>query len=127
MWRGDGWAGLPAMLVALPSAIAFGVTILSPLGHEYAAQGAVAGILGATAIGIVAAGPGGGGLIIILSQVPKFLGAPPGGSLWAVLGSPSAWQWQGIVVGAITVSVMLAAPKVTKAVPAAILGLAAGA
>ena len=199
-WRGDLWGGLAAMLVALPSAIAFGVTILSPLGHEYAAQGAVAGILGATAIGLVAAALGGAerlisapcapaaavlsafaiqvsqhgvapqsallmlilmglacgllqvlfgvigigrlikympypvvsgylsgvGLIIILSQVPKFLGAPQDGSLWEALRSPSAWQWQGIVVGAITVSVMLAAPKVTKAVPAAILGLAAG-
>ena len=199
-WRGDLWGGLAAMLVALPSAIAFGVTILSPLGHEYAAQGAVAGILGATAIGLVAAALGGAerlisapcapaaavlsafaiqvsqhgvapqsallmlilmglacgllqvlfgvigigrlikympypvvsgylsgvGLIIILSQVPKFLGAPQDGSLWEALRSPSAWQWQGIVVGAITVSVMLAAPKATKAVPAAILGLAAG-
>ena len=48
-WRGDAWGGLAAMLVALPSAIAFGVTILSPLGHEYAAQGAIAGILGAMA------------------------------------------------------------------------------
>ena len=199
-WRGDAWGGLAAMLVALPSAIAFGVTILSPLGHEYAAQGAIAGILGATAIGIVAATLGGAerlisapcapaaavlsafaiqvsqhgaapqtvllmlilmglacgllqmlfgaigigrlikympypvvsgylsgvGLIIILSQVPKFLGAPHGGSVWAVLRSPSVWQWQGIVVGGITVAVMLGAPKVTKAVPAAILGLAAG-
>ncbi|OFZ86692.1 MAG: cyclic nucleotide-binding protein [Betaproteobacteria bacterium RBG_16_66_20] len=199
-WRGDAWGGLAAMLVALPSAIAFGVTILSPLGHEYAAQGAVAGILGATAIGLVAAALGGAerlisapcapaaavlsafaiqvsqhgvapqsvllmlilmglmcgllqvlfgairigrlikympypvvsgylsgvGLIIILSQVPKFLGAPQGAPLWEVLRSPSAWQWQGILVGAITVGVMLAAPRLTKAVPAAILGLAAG-
>jgi SulP family sulfate permease len=199
-WRGDLWGGLAAMLVALPSAIAFGVTILSPLGHEYAAQGAIAGILGATAIGLVAAALGGAerlisapcapaaavlsafaiqvvqqgvapqtallmlllmglacgllqvlfgavgigrlikympypvvsgylsgvGLIIILSQVPKFLGAPSGGSLWDALRTPSVWQWQGIVVGVITVAVMLAAPKVTRAVPAAILGLAAG-
>jgi len=28
---GDAWGGLAAMLVALPSAIAFGVTIYSPL------------------------------------------------------------------------------------------------
>ena len=199
-WRGDLWGGLAAMLVALPSAIAFGVTILSPLGHEYAAQGAIAGILGATALGIVASTVGGAerlisapcapaaavlaalaiqitqhgvapqtalvmliltgfacgllqvlfgvigigrlikympypvvsgylsgvGLIIILSQVPKFLGAPNGGTIWHALRSPSDWQWQGIVVGAVTVSVMLAAPKLTKAVPAAILGLASG-
>jgi SulP family sulfate permease len=199
-WRGDLWGGLAAMLVALPSAIAFGVTILSPLGHEYAAQGAIAGILGATALGIAASVVGGAerlisapcapaaavlaafalqvsqdevappfvllmmiliglacgflqvlfgaigigrlikympypvvsgylsgvGLIIILSQVPKFLGAPQGALLWDVLRLPSVWRWQGMVVGAVTVTVMLAAPKVTKAVPAAILGLAAG-
>ena len=56
---GDLWGGLAAMLVALPSAIAFGVTIFSPLGHDYAAQGAIAGILGATALGIVASLLGG--------------------------------------------------------------------
>src|SRR5437764_1111383 len=32
------------MLVALPSAIAFGVTIFAPLGGSYAAQGALAGV-----------------------------------------------------------------------------------
>jgi SulP family sulfate permease len=197
---GDLWGGSAAMLVALPSAIAFGVTIFSPLGHEYAAQGAIAGIVGATALGIVASAVGGSerlisspcapaaavlaafalqwsqhdaapqlvvlmmilmglacgglqvlfgaigvgrlikympypvvsgylsgvGLIIILSQVPKLLGAPQGAPLWDALRLPAAWHWQGIVVGAVTVGVMLAAPRMTKAVPAAILGLAAG-
>ena len=42
------------MLVALPSAIAYGVIIFSPLGGSLAAQGALAGILGATALGLVA-------------------------------------------------------------------------
>jgi len=199
-WRGDLWGGLAAMLVALPSAIAFGVTILSPLGHEYAAQGAIAGILGATAIGILASLVGGAerlisapcapaaavlsafaiqatqndvgaplvlllmillglasgllqvlygavglgrlikympypvvsgylsgvGLIIILSQIPKFLGGPQGAVAWELLRYPSAWNWQGIAVGTVTVAVMVAAPKLTKAVPAAILALAAG-
>ena len=31
-WLGDFWGGLAAMLVALPSSIAFGVTIFAPLG-----------------------------------------------------------------------------------------------
>jgi SulP family sulfate permease len=31
---GDIWGGFAAMLVALPSAIAFGVTIFSPLGSS---------------------------------------------------------------------------------------------
>ena len=188
------------MLVALPSAIAFGVTIFSPLGGSYAAQGAIAGILGTTALGIVASSFGGTkrlisapcapaaavlaalaigfsdkgvapesallmltlvglicgvlqvtfgavglgrlikympfpvvsgylsgvGLIIILSQIPKFLGVPKGTGFWDSLSSLSSWQWQGIAVGAVTVAVMLLAPKFTKVVPAAILGLTAG-
>jgi sulfate permease, SulP family len=198
---GDLWGGLAATLVALPSAIAFGVTILSPLGSGYAAQGAVSGILGATAIGLVAASFGGTqrlisapcapaaavlsalaidlsqkgvapdsalfvltlvgltcgifqllfgfiglgrlikympypvvsgymsgvGLIIIVSQIPKLLGAPPGTAFWDALGAPSGWTWQAIAVGTVTAVVMLGAPRVTRAVPAAILGLAAGA
>lgn len=51
---GDTWGGLAAMLVALPSAIMFGVIIFSPLGGVLAAQGALAGILGATVLGLVA-------------------------------------------------------------------------
>lgn len=188
------------MLVALPSAIAFGVTIFSPLGGSYAAQGALAGIIGTTALGLVAAGLGGTqrlisapcapaaavmaafaldisqkgvspqtilpmlmvlalvcgavqvlfgvvglgrlikympypvvsgylsgvGLIIILSQVPKFLGAPKSMHLVEALTTPSRWNWDGIIVGAVTVAVMLAAPRFTKALPAAILGLGSG-
>ena len=40
------------MLVALPSAIAFVVTVYAPLGGSYAAMGAIAGIIGVVAIGI---------------------------------------------------------------------------
>jgi len=47
------------MLVALPSAIAFGVTVYAPLGGYYAAMGAIAGIIGVVAIGIIAALLGG--------------------------------------------------------------------
>ncbi len=52
---GDLWGGLAAMMVALPSAIAFGVTILAPLGPQFGAQGALAGILGVTLLGLIAA------------------------------------------------------------------------
>ena len=38
---GDLWGGFAAMLVALPAAIAFGVTIFAPLGAEYAGKGAL--------------------------------------------------------------------------------------
>ena len=50
---GDLWGGLAAMLVALPSSIAFGVLVYSSLGREYVGQGALAGILGAAALGLV--------------------------------------------------------------------------
>lgn len=197
---GDFWGGLAAMLVALPSAIAFGVTIYSPLGTSYVAQGALAGILGAVALGLVSPAMGGTnrlitapcapaaavvsafaiefmhgggnpitalllitllglmagllqiffgvvrlgqlikympypvvsgylsgvGLIIIGSQVPIFLGTPKGTHIWASLAAPDLWKWQSMVVGAVTIGVMLAAPKVTRAVPAAILALLAG-
>lgn len=194
------WGGLAAMLVALPSAIAFGVTIYSPLGGSFAAQGALAGILGTLAVGTVAAACGGTnrlisapcapaaavlaavsidmmhkgiapesalvlltliglicgalqlgfgtvglgrlikympypvvsgylsgvGLIIIVSQIPKLLGVPKDTGFWKALIAPALWQWQGIVVGVVTMVVMLTAAKVTKAVPAAIIALVAG-
>ena len=197
---GDFWGGLAAMLVALPSAIAFGVAIYSPLGASYAAQGALAGILGVTALGLIAPALGGTnrlitapcapaaavltafaieymhdgsnlttallmlsmlglmagllqiifgtvrlgqlikympypvvsgylsgvGLTIIASQVPIFLGAHKGTHFWQSLATPGLWKWQSMVVGAVTIGVMLAAPKITRAVPAAILALLAG-
>jgi len=197
---GDFWGGLAAMLVALPSAIAFGVTIYSPLGASSVAQGALAGILGVTALGLIAPALGGTnrlitapcapaaavlsafalefmhtggsaasallmlsmlgllagmlqiffgtvrlgrlieympypvvsgylsgvGLYIIAGQMPKLLGAPKGAHFWEALASPHFWKWQSMVVGAVTIAVMLAAPRFTKLVPAAILALLAG-
>ena len=192
--------GLAAMLVALPSAIAFGVTVFAPLGGSLAAQGAMAGILGAVALGIVAGAIGGCqrlisapcapaaavlsalavtftqqgiaaptvvlmlgligllagafqvglgrlhvgrlikfipypvvsgylsgvGLIIIGSQIPKFLGAPSGVNWMKSVLSPSMWAWQSLVVGAVVVVVMVLTPRVIKAVPASIVALLAG-
>jgi len=66
------------------------------------------------------------GLLIILSQCPIFVGAPKGQSFWATLRSPSLWNEKSALVGAVTVVVMLLAPKVTKAVPAVIIALCAG-
>jgi sulfate permease, SulP family len=64
---GDLWGGFSAMLVALPSAIAFGVTIFSPLGSAFGAQGAMAGMMGAAALGLVAA---------IFGGTPRLISAP---------------------------------------------------
>ena len=55
------------MLVALPSAIAFGVTIFSPLGSAFGAQGAMAGMMGAAALGLVAA---------LFGGTPRLISAP---------------------------------------------------
>ncbi|MCX5869081.1 MAG: SulP family inorganic anion transporter [Deltaproteobacteria bacterium] len=51
---GDFWGGLSSMLVALPAAVAFGVTVYSAISPHYAAFGAMAGILGAAALGLIA-------------------------------------------------------------------------
>jgi SulP family sulfate permease len=56
---GDIWGGVSAALVALPAAIGFGVAVYEPLGPSYNAQGAMAGMVGATLIGVVAAKFGG--------------------------------------------------------------------
>ncbi len=50
-WAGDFWGGSVAMLVALPSSIAFGVLVYTALGPEHASEGAMAGILGAAGLG----------------------------------------------------------------------------
>ena len=197
---GDLWGGTAAMLVAVPSAIAFGVTILAPLGGSFAGQGALAGVLGAAAVGLVAASLGGSprlisapcapaaavlsafaisaaergtapesalamlmliglvcgamqllfgaiglgrlikympypvvsgymtgvGLIIVLSQIPKFLGAGKGQTLWEVLSAPAAWNPHALVVGVVAAATMALAPRFIKAVPAPVVGLVAG-
>ena len=199
-FSGDVWGGFAAMLVALPSAIAFGVTIFSPLGAEYGAKGALAGMLGVMALGLIAALIGGTerlisapcapaaavlsaltiqlvqqgqalntvlltlflvaivssliqvlfgvmqvgrlirympftvvsgylsgvGLIIILSQLPKWLSLPKGMKIWEGALHPELWQIPGLIIGITTAVVMILGPKISKKVPAVILGLLAG-
>lgn len=194
------WGGLAAMLVALPSSIAFGVAVFSAISPQMVGEGAFIGMMGAAALGLVAplfgrtpalisapcapaaavlSGlavqlaqhgietdkiPGllaltallaaflqivygllkggqlikyipfpvvsgylsGVGLIIAIGQLPKLLGLPKDTKLAEGLSSPELWQWPGIVVGLITIIVMMVAPRFTKKVPAAILGLFAG-
>ena len=66
------------------------------------------------------------GLIIIGSQIPKLLGISESISWWRVLIAPETWQWHSAVVGMVTAGVMIGAPRVTRVMPAAILGLLAG-
>jgi len=201
----DLWGGFAAMLVVLPSSIAFGVAAYAALGKDYVSSGALAGIFGAIATGLLSSplggsprlisspcGPaaavlsafaaemmsapraggampaarvaalmvalalasgalqflygavGGGklikfipypvvagylsgvGALIFASQIPGFLGFPQGAGLVAGLAAPGRWKWQAVAVGLTTVAGILAAPRLTKAVPALIIGLAAG-
>lgn len=198
---GDVWGGLAAMLVALPAAIAFGVTVYAAIGPAYAAYGAVAGIIGATVIGLVASTFGGTdrlistpcapaaavlsafaielvkqgtapeaivllllllgmltglmqmlfgfvgigrlikyipypvvsgylsgvGLIIIGSQISKFVGAPTGTRWWEALLNPGLWSPHSLVIGGATVLVTVFAPRITQKIPGIILGILAGA
>lgn len=203
---GDLWGGLAAMLVVLPSCIAYGVAVYALLGPRYVAVGVQTGVVGAVILGLIAsvvdgaprlistpsapaaavlaalvsalaarhagtaeaAAParilvllslvallsgclqllygllGGGrlikyipypvvsgylsgvGVLIFLSQVPKFLGWPGHLGLGAGLASPHLWQWPAIVVGTATVAGMSFGPRITRAIPATILGLLAG-
>ena len=188
------------MLVALPSSIAFGVLVFSAIDPASAGQGALFGMLGAAAVGLVAPLFGrtpalisapcapsaailaglaatlvaaeiepnriiallaltallsallqilygvlkggrfikyipypvvsgymsGVGLIIALGQLPKLLGLPGGTGLWHGFMNPTSWRWPGIVVGIATIIAMVLAPRLTKRVPAAIVGLVSG-
>lgn len=51
---GDLWGGVAAMLVAFPSSVAFGVVIFTAVSPSLAGAGALAGIVGAAALGITA-------------------------------------------------------------------------
>lgn len=59
--------GVAAGLVALPSATAFGLVVVAPLGHGAAQVGALLGMLGASTIGIVAA---------LFGGAPRLVSAP---------------------------------------------------
>jgi sulfate permease, SulP family len=50
---GDLLGGVTSMVVALPAAIAFGVLVFSAIGPAHAGAGALAGALGAIALGLV--------------------------------------------------------------------------
>ncbi|MFA7280016.1 MAG: SulP family inorganic anion transporter [Sterolibacterium sp.] len=197
---GDFWGGFAAMLVALPAAIAFGVTVYSAIGPSFAATGALAGVIGATVIGLLASILGGTdrlisapcapaaavlsafamelvdqgvdpnmivlllvmlgvlagmiqvlfgfigigrlikyipypvvsgymsgvGLIIIGSQIPKFVGAPDGTHWHHLIFAQADWDWRSIAIGGATVAVGLFGPRLTKAVPGTLLGILAG-
>ena len=61
------------------------------------------------------------GTLIFISQLPKFLGVHA-----ADLLAPARWQGPAIIVGGVTIAGVLLGPRLTRKVPATILGLCAG-
>ncbi len=66
------------------------------------------------------------GVVIFLKQLRGLFGFPAELSNWQGLTRPDSWSWPGLAVGLATIAAMLLAPKLTRKVPAAILGLVAG-
>ncbi|MDH5711908.1 MAG: SulP family inorganic anion transporter [Gammaproteobacteria bacterium] len=66
------------------------------------------------------------GVVIFLKQLPPFFGWAKDTPALHALGEPGLWQWPGVTVGVVTIAVMMLAPRITKVVPSAILGLVAG-
>lgn len=199
---GDAWGGFAAMLVALPASIAYGVTVFKAVGPEYEGVGALAGILGAIALGLLApifggsrflvsspCGPaalllyelaaasmagaaglpaekvlllltlvalmsavfqilygvlGGGrlikyipypvvagylsgiGILLFTKQIPDLFGLARGVAAAQGMVRPSLWAPASVVVCGVTIAGMLLGPRITRKVPAVIIGLAAG-
>ena len=65
-------------------------------------------------------------VLIVLGQGPLWLGLPKGTGLGAGLWRPELWRWEAVVVGAATMTAMLAALNLTKKVPATVVGLGCG-
>lgn len=86
--RNELWGALAAMLVALPSAIGFGVVVFASIDPSWAARGALYGALGAAVIGIVA--PLAGGTAAMISAPCAPASAVLAGVATALLASGTA-------------------------------------
>lgn len=200
---GDLWGGFAAMLVALPSSIAFGVAIYGQIGADFVAHGVRAGLLGAVSLGLISSLLGGAprlisapcapaaavlaaltgemlgahpgpdapvriiafltlvavlsaalqlsygfarggrlikyipypvvsgylsavGVIIFLGQLPKFLGLGAKATWQVAILHPGDWNHTALIVGAVTIAGVIVGPRLTRTIPATIIGLAAG-
>ncbi|MFA6004584.1 MAG: SulP family inorganic anion transporter, partial [Elusimicrobiota bacterium] len=120
---GEAWGGLAASLVALPQSIAFGVAIYAALGPAYAAYGALAGFLGAAAIGLTTASFGGAPRLISSPCAPAAaLMAPLVADLLTRTGSPERVMvlmvFTGLLVGILQMAYgLLGGGRLIKYIP----------
>src|ERR1035437_4334083 len=75
---------------------------------------------------VVAGYLSGVGVLILTGQLPKLLGLPKEIKIWQGIYMFQEWTWESIFVGVATIVVMYLAPKIIKAIPAAIIALMAG-
>ena len=89
--RRELMAGLAAMLVAAPAAIAFGVAAYAPMGPTLAVQGALAGLVGAVSAGLIAPPLGGTPRLISAPAAPgaAVIGALVAGIVSGTAGTPT--------------------------------------
>lgn len=197
----DAMGGMSAMLVAMPSTIAYGIMSFAPLGPAYAGAAAFGAVIGTVMFNLItplvggtkclitapsapaaavvsvfvmemmAKGTippeiipvyvslltvfsglvqflignfGGGkfvkyipfpvitgylfgvGILIILGQIPKFMGLPKGINWHEGLLHPQSWGWQSMFIGIATMIAMRMSKKFIKHVPATVVGLITG-
>ena len=198
---GDLLGGTNAMLVGLPSLIAYGLMSFAPLGAAYASMAVAGSIMGTILFSLIAPFMGGkkclisvpsaaaaavlsvfmaelarkgsipievipvyatlltafaglmqflignfgGGkfikyipypviagylsavaVLLLLGQIPKFIGLPKGVSLAKGILDIQHWNWESIVIGAATVAGVMLSKKFIKKFPASVTGLGAG-
>ncbi len=65
-------------------------------------------------------------ILIFTGQLPKFLGLSKHIKIQDGILLPETWRWESLCIGGVTILSMLLAPKIIKAVPAAIIALVMG-
>jgi sulfate permease, SulP family len=98
------WGGLSAMLVALPSAIAFGVLVFSAISPQMAGEGAFVGMMGAAILGLSAP---------LFGRTPALISAPcaPAAAILSALAIDLIGQGVAVsrVSGLLALTALLAA------------------
>ncbi|MCB1617050.1 MAG: SLC26A/SulP transporter family protein, partial [Pseudomonadales bacterium] len=115
----DFWGGLTAMLVALPSSVAFGVLTYATIDPAFAGIGAMAGMMGAVALGLVTPWIGRTGGLIAAPCAPA--AAVLSAEVLALMDGTD-----GVVLSADQVMPLLALTALCAAVLQIVIGLSGG-